>query len=721
MKYLKLFYFISFTFFVSAQDDNPFRQLETELPTPNVYRTASGAPGEKYWQQQADYRIQVKLIETPKPKIEGKVTITYHNNSPHTLQYLWIQLDQNKYAENSLFRKTQKFRRADLGEGKRRKQLLEPFVGGYKLSYVKDAKGKAVPKFIYDTVMRLDLEKPLKPGETYTFSIQYEYYINDAEIEGRSGYKYFEEDGNYIFTIAQFYPRMCVYSDVRGWQNEPFIAGEFALEFGNFDVEITVPADHLVTATGELTNAKEVLTTTQRERLSKAERSGKPVFIVTREEALRNLKEKSQSFKTWKFHAENVRDFAFASSRRFVWDAASINIEGKNVLTQAFYAPEVFTLWSRYANLAVQHTLEVYSRYSVAYPYPHATTIYGAVWGMEYPMIAFCGGRELEALYPEKENEKEQKASPYGFFDKYATISVIIHEVGHNYFPMIINNDERQWGWLDEGFNSFLEYLAEKEWEIKYPSRRGQTFVGIDYKKKDTDQPIMTRPAEIRELGNNAYTQVAMALTVLRETVLGREAFDKAFKTYCERWKFKHPEPADFFRSMEDAAGKDLDWFWRAWFFGTDYVDIAVTSVQGFPADDVEDYNKAFPYEITEYLNVKEGRKYLTERNKELEDEFTETEPIRIQDNPKPAQAKQYIYQITFENIGGIVSPLPVRIYYEDNSSEFRRFPVEVWLKNAKQTTQTFVTGKRIIGIKFDPYRQTGDANRKDNWWGIVD
>ncbi len=719
MKYPRILSFLLFISFLFAQDNNPFRQLESELPTPNVYRTASGAPGEKYWQQKVDYKIKVKLLEDPKPKIEGEVTIIYHNNSPHTLEYLWVQLDQNKYAENSLFRRTQKFGRFDFLKEKQRKQVMEPFVGGYKLFYVKDSKGNSIPKFIYDTVMRLDLEEPLKPGQTYTFSIKYEYLINDAEIEGRSGYKFFEEDKNYIFTIAQFYPRMCVYSDVRGWQNEPFIAGEFALEFGDFDVEITVPADHLVTATGILTNPKEVLTATQRERLSKAERSSKPVFIVTREEALENLKEKSAGTKTWKFQAKNVRDFAFASSRRFIWDAASVTVEGNKILTQAFYAPEVFTLWSKYANIAVQHTLEVYSRYSVAYPYPHATTIYGAVWGMEYPMIAFCGGRELEPLYPTKENENEEK---YGFFDKYATISVIMHEVGHNFFPMIINNDERQWGWLDEGFNSFLEYLAEKEWEIKYPSRRGQPFVGIDYKRKDNDQPIMTRPAEIRELGNNAYTQVAMALTVLRETVLGREAFDKAFKTYCERWKFKKPEPADFFRTMEDVAGKDLDWFWRAWFFGTDYVDIAITAVQGVPAN-VErgEYNEAFPYEITEYLNVKEGRKYLVEKNKELIDEFTDTEPIKIQENPKPAQADKYVYQITFENLGGVVSPLPLRIYYEDNTSEFLRIPVETWLKNHKKTTHTIVTSKRILGIKFDPYRQTGDANRKNNWWGIVD
>ena len=703
----KIILFLFFLLLANSQTKNPFEQLQGELPPPNKIRTAEGAPGPEYWQQKVDYKIKVKLIETEKPKIEGSVVITYHNNSPNTLEYLWVQLDQNKYNEHSLYRQTSKYGNYNSLGWKDKKKLLSPFVGGYNLHYVKDSKGNPLKTFIYDTNMRIDLDEPLKPGDVFTFKIEYDYYINDAEIEGRSGYKYFSEDKNYIFTIAQFYPRMCAYTDIRGWQNNPFIGtGEFALEFGDFDVEITVPSDHIVAATGTLQNPKDVLTTEQINRLKKAENSTKPVFIVTKEEAIKNSKSKATGYKTWKFKAKNVRDFAFASSRKYIWDAATIEIEGNKIKTQALYPPELFKLWATYANYSVQHALKVYSKYSVAYPYPHATAVYGAVWGMEYPMMAFCG-----SLLEEDDD--------YHMMNKYATISVIIHEVGHNFFPMIINNDERQWGWLDEGFNSFLEYLAEKEWEYDYPSRRGQAFVGIDYVKKENDQPIMTRPEEIRELGNNAYTKVAMALTILRETILGREAFDKAFKTYCERWKFKRPEPADFFRTMENVSGKDLDWFWRAWFFGTDYVDIIITSIKGYPYDN-DDYPYKFPYEITEYKNVKQGQKYLTDEIPELKDQYSEEGKIKIQDNLKAAQSDKYVYQITFKNKGGVVSPVIFRAFYEDNTSEIFRFPVEIWLKNPEITTVSFKTPKRIIGIYIDPYKQTGDAEPKNNWWGIV-
>lgn len=716
--FLIAFFFYQVGYSQNGQVQDPFKQLGSELPTPNAYRTASGAPGEKYWQQQVDYRIYVTLDETyPNPKIKGKLYMTYHNNSPHTLEYLWLQLDQNIFQPHALSRQTllaqpPNFKKdEDLKniqrwiESKTKPQWRK---GGYSILKVTDEKGEPISYHIVETNMKVLLPTPLKPNSSFTLYIEYEYFINDATKGGRSGYEFFEEDSNYIFTIAQFFPRACAYTDVRGWQNDPYIGtGEFALEFGNYYVEITVPEDHILMATGDLLNPKEVLTPAQFKRWNQSLQSDTPVTIVSLEEALANQKKRAARFKTWKFRAQNVRDFAFASSRKFIWDAAGVTIEGKRIRTQALYPPEAYSLWSKYANHAIRHALKVYSRHTIPYPYPHATAVHGPVWGMEYPMMAFCGGRP-------------SKDGTYSAGIKYATISVIIHEVGHNFFPMIINNDERQWAWLDEGFNSFLEYLAEIEFEPNYPVRRGPVESAIPYMKSENDQPIMTRPQEITQLGANAYTKVAAALTLLRESILGRDLFDEAFRTYAKRWAFKRPEPADFFRTMEDASGVDLDWFWRAWFFGTDHVDIAITDLKGYPLDSslLANYPPLPQYSISVMQNLKQNQPFYTNSFPHLKDEFSKWNIDTLSPpSPKPTQ---YYYTITFENKGGIPSPLYYRIFYIDGTYEDVKIGVEVWSKSPKKVTKEWVSSKMVRGILFDPENQLGDAEPSNNWLGLV-
>lgn len=716
LTFLFLFFSTPLVWSQQQEQSDPFAQLGPELPSPNAYRTASGAPGEKYWQQQVDYQIAVTLEEAfPNPKLKGKLYMTYHNRSPHTLDYLWIQLDQNIFQPNALSHQTQfasppDFRESGNKEEIQRwiKQKTEPKwkEGGYKILKVLNSRKQPLPYRIVETNMKVLLPQPLAPGTSTTLYIEYEYYINDATKGGRSGYEFFEQDSNYLFVIAQFFPRACAYTDVRGWQNDPYIGtGEFALEFGNYDVEITVPEDHIVMATGELVNPKEVLTPKQLSRWEQSLYSDTPVAIVTLEEALANQKQHAKGMKTWKFRATNVRDFAFASSRKFIWDAAGVTIEGKRIRTQALYPPEAYSLWSKYANHAVRHALQVYSRYTIPYPYPHATAVHGPVWGMEYPMMAFCGGRP-------------EKAGSYSKHLKYATISVIIHEVGHNFFPMIINNDERQWAWLDEGFNSFVEYLAEIAFEPNYPVRRGPVNAAISYMKRDDDQPIMTRPQEIQMLGQNAYTKVAAALTLLREVILGRDLFDEAFRTYARRWTFKRPEPADFFRTMEDASGVDLDWFWRAWFFGTDHVDIAITHLKGYPLDSalLGNYPPQTPYPASVIANLKANLPYYVQQFPELKDSFSNMDTT----STPPAKPSLFYYVVTFENKGGIVSPLHYRVFYTDGSFEDFKVGVEIWSKSPKKVTKEWITDKIVRGILFDPEDQLGDADPSNNWIGLV-
>jgi hypothetical protein len=557
-------------------DKSKFRQMYQEFATPNVYRTAGGAPGHGYYQQKADYVMNITLDDA-KQTITGEETITYYNNSPDKLEYLWLQLDQNQSAQDSDSKLIQTGKMNDKVAFSQLERMHNDFDGGFKITSVTDASGKTMEYTVNKTMMRIDLATPLAAKGKITFKIKWWYNINDRmKIGGRSGYEYFEKDGNYLYTIAQFFPRMCVYNDVEGWQNKQFLgAGEFTLTFGDYDVKITVPSDHIVGATGELQNMKEVYSAAQVKKWEQAKRETvNPVIIVTQEEAEKAEKNKATSTKTWHYKAKNVRDFAFASSRKFIVDAMTVKQSTKDVLALSYYPKEGNPLWEKYSTKAVAHTLKIYSKHTFDYPYPVAISVHSKDIGMEYPMICFNGGRpEADGTYSDR--------------TKYAMIGVIIHEVGHNYFPMIVNSDERQWTWMDEGLNTFLQYLTEQEWERGYPSRRGPAFRIVDYMKGDKSNiaPIMTNSESLLQFGNNAYGKPATALNILRETVMGRELFDHAFKMYANRWMFKHPTPEDFFRTMEDASGVDLDWFWRGWFYTTDHVDISLEDVKWYQID----------------------------------------------------------------------------------------------------------------------------------------
>jgi len=557
----KNYYLILITSLLSAnlwsQWEDKFKQLDDLLPTPNVYRTASGAPGHRYYQQKADYKITLEL-DDEKQIIRGEEIITYTNNSPDPLSYLWLQLDQNQTAKNSHSKLINVERMQDFRTIQDLERRFFEFDGGFKIDWIKSLSNEDLSYAINQTMMRIDLKNTLKPGASISFKIKWWYNINDRmKIGGRSGYEYFDKDSNYLYTIAQFFPRMCVYDDVNGWQNKQFLGrGEFALPFGDYEVSITVPADHVVGATGELQNANAVLTAEQRRRLFLARTADKPVFIITPDEALVAEGKRDNKKKTWVFKAKNVRDFAFASSRKFIWDAMGVKQGANTVLAMSFYPKEGNPLWEMYSTRVVAHTLKVYSKYTFDYPYPVAISVHSKWIGMEYPMICFNGGR------PEPDGT-------YSANTKYGMLGVIIHEVGHNYFPMIVNSDERQWSWMDEGLNTFLQYLTEQEWERDYPSRRGPAHLIVDYMKGDKNMisPIMTNSESLWQFGNNAYGKPATALNILRETIMGPELFDYAFKVYAQRWMFKHPTPADFFRTMEDASAVDLDWFWRGLVF----------------------------------------------------------------------------------------------------------------------------------------------------------
>ena len=542
-----------------------FRQLEELLPTANQYRAASGAPGHQYWQQQIDYVIDVE-IDDEKQMLNGSGQITYTNKSPDKLKYVWLQLDPNIRAPHSDSVKTETLSSQDRMrlESLKKMQFRSDWDGGIKIKKVSDTQtGRDLKFTIVRTMMRIDLPNPIGDGESFTFDVDWKYAINDSKlVSGRTGYEFFKEDGNYIYEMAQWFPRACAYTDVTGWQHKQFLGrGEFTLDFGNYDVRITVPDDHIVASTGVLQNPEDVLTETQRERLESAASAKKPEFIVTPEEAKENESSEPTGTKTWVFKAFNVRDFAFASSRKFAWDALGVQLKDKKVMAMSYFPNEGEPLWSKYSTHAVAHTVEIYSKYTFDYPYPVAISVNGPVYGMEYPMICFNGPR------PDKDGTYSERT-------KYSLISVIIHEVGHNWFPMIVNSDERQWTWMDEGLNSFLQYLAEVEWETDYPSRISKTSQIVPYMTSQNQVPIMTNSESILQFGPNAYSKPATALNILRETVMGRELFDFAFKEYANRWRFKRPMPADFFRTMEDASGIDLDWYWRGWFYSTDHVDI---------------------------------------------------------------------------------------------------------------------------------------------------
>ena len=723
--------------FVFAQventNTNKFRQMYQELPTPNTYRTASGAPGHEYYQQQANYDIELVLNDDDQT-IHGSERITYINNSPDQLNYLWLQLDQNMRAQDSDSKLISVDRMENFRSISAVQRRMFEFDGGFKIEEVKATNGKPLNYAINKTMLRIDLNQPLKSGGRISFDIKWWYNINDrAKVGGRSGMEYFEEEDNYIYTIAQFFPRMCVYNDVEGWQNKQFLGrGEFTLPFGDYNVSITVPSDHVVTATGVLQNESQVLTPEQRNRLKEARTSfDKPVLIITEEEAIQNESEKASGTKTWRFKAENVRDFAFASSRKFMWDAMGVKLPTKTTLAMSLYPKEGNPLWEKYSTQVVAHTLNVYSKFTIEYPYPVAISVHTDRIGMEYPMISFNGGRpEADGTYSER--------------TKYGMIGVIIHEVGHNFFPMIINSDERQWSWMDEGLNTFVQYLTEQEWERDYPSRRGPAHMITDYMGGDKRyiSPIMTNSESIWQFGNNAYGKPATALNILRETIMGRELFDHAFKTYCERWAFKHPTPADLFRTMEDASAVDLDWFWRGWFYTTDHVDIALTDVKWFQLNTKNpEVEKAWQKEQDgnqrEHIGVTRNRtevkETVTERNPDMLDfynkrdiyavdelemkEYADFKASLSPENLALLESGKQFYELSFENIGGLVMPLIIQFHFEDGSEEVIRIPAEIWKMDNYAISKVFIFDQPVTAIRLDPFLETADTDLSNNSW----
>jgi len=712
-------------------NDNKFKQLKEEMATPNAYRTAGGAPGYAYYQNTADYTMNIELNDDSQ-KLLGEETIVYTNYSPDKLEYLWLQLDQNVRALDSDSKLVQTGNIQPNMPISQLKRLHSTFDGGFKIEEVKDAKGANLNYTINKTMMRIDLPKPLMPKGSFTFKIKWWYNINDRqEIGGRSGYEYFPKEENYLYTIAQFFPRMCVYNDVEGWQNKQFLgSGEFTLPFGDYKVNITVPGDHMVASTGELKNASKVLSTEQQNRWKKAQNTfDKPVMIVTPEEALANEKSRVKSRKTWTFYAENVRDFGFASSRKFIWDAQAVKLSGKRVMAMSYYPKEGNPLWERYSTKVVAHTLKVYSRHTFDYPYPVAISVHAKDIGMEYPMICFNGGRpESDGTYAER--------------TKYGMLGVIIHEVGHNYFPMIINSDERQWTWMDEGLNTFLQYLTEQEWERNYPSRRGPAYKIVDYMKGDKNfiSPIMVNSESIHQFGNNAYGKPATAMNILRETIMGRELFDHAFKMYAQRWMFKHPTPEDLFRTMEDASGVDLDWFWRGWFYTTDHTDIAMNDIKWFKIDTKEPKKesaekKAIRAQEREFIgdirNRKSIKETMNEKDDSLNDFYNSYDPLDAtiidqkeyekyasrltKEELELIRANYNYYEISFENIGGLVMPIILEFTFADQTTEVVRIPAEIWKKDNKKVSKVFFFKKEVVEVYLDPFLETADTDVSNN------
>jgi hypothetical protein len=719
------FLFVGLLFSVEAQSQEwkgKFEQLGEILPTPNTYRTGSGAPGQNYWQQRADYVINAELDDNTQ-MLTGSEKITYYNNSPDALTFLWLQLDQNLFAEKSMTNQST--------TGEIRDSIpaaffhtssgvtISDYQGGYTIKSVKDASGKNLPYIINNTMMRVDLPTPLKTSEKFTFSVEWSYRESNRQVyDGRGGYEYFPEDGNYVYTFAQWFPRMCVYDDYEGWQNKQFLGqGEFALVFGNYSVRLTVPSDHIVGATGTIQNPKEVLSKDQIERFERAKKTfDSPVFIVTQEEAVKKEMVKSTKKSTWEFYAENVRDFAFASSRKFIWDAQAVKVGSKTPLAQSLYPKEGNPLWERESTKAIKNALELYSERTFEYPYPVAYSVHSAEQGMEYPMICFNGER------PNKEG-KYSKQTLYGL------VQVVVHEVGHNFFPMIVNSDERQWSWMDEGLNTFLE---KETIRLRYPELYGThgTPKGIvPFMRGDKSQmrPIMSMSDNIRksEFGANAYTKPSAALTILRETVMGPELFDKAFKEYAERWAFKHPGPADFFRTMEDASAVDLDWFWRGWFYTNDHVDVNMEEVKWFKLSS----EKTDPEKKN--IKVTKGDLASGKRNSSANDFSGGPESFTLSNTPESLYTEfrsrgddnairqkltgKNIYQIKFRNVGGLVTPLVIEWTYKDGSKEIERIPAEIWRINEVEFTKVFIKDMEAVNILLDPNFELADVEMKNN------
>lgn len=742
--------------------EDKFRQLDEILPTPNDYRNAAGEPGKEYWQQQVDYQIDVVLDEN-KQQLSAKQIITYHNNSPYSLKYLWLNLDQNRFKDNSIARQTGTFgsssRRglnsklpgANQPAGISLKSLRQQHgfddkSFGFRISKVTDMQQSPLKHVFVDTLMRVDLSKPIAPGEKFQFQLNFSYnIIEEDKIGGRSGFEHFPDDkrkgGNHIFLLAQWFPRLAVYSDYEAWHNKSFLgSGEFTLEFGNYDVKITVPADHIVASTGVLQNPDSVLTQEQQERLEKAKNAKRPVFIVTEKEALRNESQATSKTKTWHFKADNIRDFAWASSRKFMWDAKGFHQKGNQqplVMAMSYYPKEGGELWKKYSTEAVIHAMQVYSRFTFDYPYPVSISVNGPVGGMEYPMITFNGPR---TTWNEKDNSRT-----YPLSEKRFLLGVVIHEVGHNYFPMIVNSDERQWTWMDEGLNSFLDGVAGREWDPDIPWGVEPRDI-VDYMKSDEQVPIMTQSDSVLKLGPNAYTKPAVALNILREVILGRELFDFAFKEYAQRWKNKRPTPADFFRTIEEASGVDLDWFWYGWFYTTDHVDISLDKVYKLRLDTQNpdiDYQRLRqeeqikPEPLFEIRNKQEGRKLWVELNADVKDFYDEHDQFSVTNKERNKYKKMLAelkdweretlqravkedknyYVLNFSNLGGLVMPILLQLEFTDGSRQEQYIPAEIWRRSPKQVSKLLILdkNKELASVVVDPHWETADIDVENN------
>ena len=709
---------------------NRFEQLDYLLQDPNEYRTASGAPGPKYWQQRADYDINVDINEEANV-LTGAETVTYFNNSPDILTYIWLQVDENFHHPNS---DNNYDKPSSMSTRFTHQQLLQmnpkEYLNGYgvNITALTDATGRPLTYTVNQTMMRVEMPIPLKPGQKFVFKCNWNYKIPDKLTRyGRGGYEYFAEDDNNLYSIAQWFPRLAVYSDFQGWQNMQFSGGaEFALTFGNYKVNITVPEDHIVAATGECKNLAAVLTPAQMTRWQQAQTATEPIEVVTLAEAIENAKDKSKGKKTWSYEAINVRDFAFNSSRRLVWDAMAADVEGKKVMCMSYYGKEAYPIYKKYSTKAVYHTIKTYSKFTIAYPYPVAISVEASI-GMEYPMIAMNYGRA-------------EKDGTYSEATKYGAIGVIIHEVGHNFFPMIINSDERQYWWMDEGLNTFVQFLTEQEFDNNYPSRRGPAHLIADYMKlpKDMLEPIMTKGDNVASVGSNAYAKAATGLNILRETIMGRELFDYAFKEYARRWAFKHPTPNDLFRTLEDASAVDLDWFWRGWYYGTDPVDISIDSVKWFRLDANKNMAsmKTPEFETISKVRNREDKNliYYTNTDTTLRDyyyynrgadakmfqDMAQQQLDAQKDNANyAAWEDKHFYELQFSNKGGMVMPIIVEWTFKDGSKEVDRIPVGIWKLNEEKVTKLFVKNKEVVGIKLDPMRETADINESNGMWPV--
>jgi hypothetical protein len=738
---------------LSGQEKNnhghAFEQLGTLLPGGNNYRNMDGSPGPAYWQQRCDYDIDCTL-DPDQQQLTGKEKITYYNQSPQSLNYLWLQLDENEHAASNDLHHAHPHEMKETMDDRaiRMLQSWKEFSKyGHKIKSVTDAKGNPLKFFIDNTVMRIDLPAPLAPGQQFKFNIEWSYVLIDRINNltfGRGGYEYFEKDQNYLFTMTQWYPRLCVFSDFEGWQSDQFTGtGEFALTFGNFNVKMTLPSDFMVGSTGVCQNYNTVLSADQRKRWQQAQTAAEPVEIVTLAEAkATESKEKSKTLKTWIYKADNVRDFAWTASRKFVWDAMAAPIEGKKVMAMSYYAKEAYPIYSKISTKAVAHTLKTYSHFAFPYPYPVAISVEGNQ-GMEYPMISFNPGRA-------------EKDGTYSEGSKNAAILVIIHEVGHTFFPMIVNSDERQWTWMDEGLNSYLQYLTQELWDNKFPSDGGPAFTITDYMKlpKDQLEPIMTNSENINNFGSNAYDKVATGLNILRETIVGRELFDNAFREYARRWMFKSPTPADLFRTIEDATGEDLDWFWRGWFYGIEACDISidsvkhaipdVTAVPMLTKDSVVYRPLAKPF-VNDFEDISKVRNredknitFQTDADTTLRDfywnyargiaKYDSTKyPVTMRPQTealdeagKQKYAGKHLYEVSFSNKGGLVMPIIIEWTYKDGSKEIERIPAQVWRKNEKNVIKTFLKDKEVASIKLDPYKETADIDETNNSFGDI-